>query len=345
MAAMNLTSLGLGKSIEDDLLSLAGHSLTQRTWASYRTAERMFLTYCKQNMTSNSLPINQSTLAGFVHWLIYKRGLKGASVSNYLAGIRMMHIVKGIEAPTLRSDFIQLILTGKKNQDAARRLRGEENKERQPVTPDILRLLKARLRNSPHGRKDSVTFWTIFTTLYHGAFRGGELLCKSTTHFDPAFTLLKEDIRLVSSTKSEDYIQVKIKMPKEDRDGRATVLEVYSTGNDICPVSAFQKWSRMTEKDDRKQPAFRSENGLPITTAKMNKVLSDCLAGYIPDKIKLHSFRSGAASTMATLGYTDDDIKTMGRWSSRAYEDYIKLPRVKRGKVAKSVATSLRRNT
>jgi len=338
MAAMNITALGLEPKVQEELLSLAGHSLAQRTWASYRSAESMLLRYCKANGKKIELPVGHSTVVGFVHWLIYKKGLKGATVSNYLAGIRMMHIVKGLDAPTLRSDFVQLVLTGKKNQDAADRLRGNTNPERQPVTPDILRLLKARLRESPHDKKDKIIFWTIFTLLFHGAFRGGELLCKNTTAFDPAFTLLKEDIRLCESSEQRKCIQVKIKMPKEDRDGRATILEVYETKSDICPISAFSKWEKVTARWEPRQPAFRAASGQPLTAARVNAVLKECLAGYIPHKIRVHSFRSGAASAMASLGLSDEDIKAIGRWSSRAYEDYIKLPRVKRGKVARSIA-------
>ena len=40
---------------------------------------------------------------------------------------------------------------------------------------------------------------------------------------------------------------------------------------------------------------------------------------------------------MATLGFSEKDIKTAGRWSSSAVEKYIKLPRSKRIMVAGKV--------
>jgi len=63
------------------------------------------------------------------------------------------------------------------------------------------------------------------------------------------------------------------------------------------------------------------------------------LAGYLEgadSQFTSHSFRTGAASMMGVLGYMDDDIKVIGKWSSTAFEKYVKLPRNKRKAVARS---------
>jgi hypothetical protein len=69
--------------------------------------------------------------------------------------------------------------------------------------------------------------------------------------------------------------------------------------------------------------------------------LKERLEGYVEGADKwftTHSFRTGAASMMAILGYSDSDIKAMGRWSSRAFETYIRLPRTKRIEMARDFA-------
>ena len=50
-----------------------------------------------------------------------------------------------------------------------------------------------------------------------------------------------------------------------------------------------------------------------------------------------HSFRAGIASLMGVLGYSDDQIMAIGRWSSSAFERYLKLPRTKRAQMAKEL--------
>jgi len=43
------------------------------------------------------------------------------------------------------------------------------------------------------------------------------------------------------------------------------------------------------------------------------------------------------ASMMGALGYDDEDIQAVGRWSSRAFEEYLMLPRTKRMAIAKKI--------
>ena len=41
--------------------------------------------------------------------------------------------------------------------------------------------------------------------------------------------------------------------------------------------------------------------------------------------IKSHSFRIGAATYAATVGYTEAQIQKMGRWKSGAFRKYIRI--------------------
>jgi hypothetical protein len=41
---------------------------------------------------------------------------------------------------------------------------------------------------------------------------------------------------------------------------------------------------------------------------------------------------------MGRLGFADREVKAVGRWSSRAFEGYIRLPRTKRKLVAEKLA-------
>ena len=324
-----------------DLAEAVRHSITKKTWASYKTAERMLARFMKDNGVKMELPVEEGTMLGFIHWLAYVKKNSAATIKGYLAGIRKLHIIKGIEEPKLRTEMVNMILEGRKNIEAGERLRGCRPQERQPVTPDILALIKIRLREWDAQTVDKLTVWVVCTLLFHGGFRGGELLAKSASCFDPAFTLLRGDLCLVPGRREEETesLQVRVKAPKEAKDVRAVIVDVFRTDTKLCPVRAFKKWEKITAGWEADQPAFRMGSGTPLTGPALNRILKERLAGVLDDRrILTHSFRSGAASMMGSLGCSDNDIKAVGRWGSKAFEDYVKTPRSKRIAVAKKWA-------
>ena len=82
------------------------------------------------------------------------------------------------------------------------------------------------------------------------------------------------------------------------------------------------------------------ENGTPLTGAKMNSYMSKLLDPYTDKSIgsfNTHSFRIGLASMLGSLGFSDVEVKIAGRWSSRAFEAYLKLKRTKRADVGRHI--------
>ena len=328
-----------GKQLEqgewEELDELYSYGLAKGTWSSYKTAER--LQCCEEKDIEKKLPLEENTVLAFVHWLAFRRGSKASTIDTYLSGIRQLHVERGLPTDNIRTDRVKTILKGLKNKNLAED-RKEGVEKRKPITTDILLVLKGKLAEADMNGRDQRLVWTVSSILFHGAFRVHELLCKKQSSFDPDFTLLGRDVKLVTQGGRE-VLQLKIKAPKEQKVGKDVIVDVYSTDTELCPVRAFKKWSKFRGKEEE-LPLFRFSSGIPLTGKKFNEVVRDRLKGEVEDIEKLfssHSFRAGAASMMAAIGYSDDDIKAVGRWSSRAFMEYIKLPRTQRAEIARKI--------
>jgi hypothetical protein len=65
---------------------------------------------------------------------------------------------------------------------------------RQPIAPDILRLIKARINENKLGLVDNRMLWAAAAVMFFGALSGDELLCRGAGQFDPAYALCTQDI-------------------------------------------------------------------------------------------------------------------------------------------------------
>ena len=103
----------------------------------------------------------------------------------------------------------------------------------------------------------------------------------------------------------------------------------------------YRKCSLNLTFSDQK-PAFRTEDGKAYTGKLFNEDLKALLGSVIDyttmGKISSHSFRIGIATMLGKLGFLDQDIMAIGRWSSSAFELYIRSPRAVRANTAKRMA-------
>ena len=337
----SLVSLDLPDSVRKNLATWANLGLSKQTWSSYKTAERMFLQCLKANGRKQELPVKDIDVLLFIEWLGTVRNLRASTIENYLAGLRQMHISKGIEPPEVHTKLVNQVLKGLKNKDAVEDRRNKKPR-RLAMTKSIMLLLKELIRTWEKPKHKKIMTWSICTLAYAGSFRIHELLCRTEKVFDPDFDLLWEDVTRTDMTNPRDKrrISIKLKCPKENRTGKATIVDVFETGDHLCPIKAWDKWEKMGRKGD-KTPVFAQEDGRLMTGQKLNKVLRDLLQphlGHRKGQITTHSFRAGIATMLAEKGLSDNEIKTMGRWHSRAFEDYVKKPRTKRASLARAIA-------
>lgn len=332
---------GLKPSHKKLLETAANYSLSKKSWSSYKTAEKMLRKCQEETGTSIKLPMKEKDVLLFLAWLM-ERGLQARTISTYLSGIRMLHLRCGCYVPTIRSELVKQILEGRIHIDAVSR-RLEEKPIRLPVTPTILKLIKLELKSSDLSKEDKRLLWVVATVGFAGGFRVHELLAVREAKFDPLFTLLGSDIAIKAmklNGRTVETIQIKLKSQKTDRIGVDMIVDVYESGGALCPVRACKKWMASSSQLSDSKPAFRLGSGKPLTGKKYNSYLKKLLEkhlNYEKERITSHSFRAGIATLMGQMGFADQEIQALGRWSSKAFEAYLKLPRTKRLEMARQI--------
>ena len=334
-------SLGIGKKEARELSNISNHGLSQSTWSNYATAERLLLKCSKETGKGMELPLGQAQVLVFVNWLIRERQAKHGTICSYLAGLRQLHVVAGLEGTVIRTELVNLVLAGKKHKEVLEKKRGEQKSGRLPVTLAVMKLIKATLRVSKWDTGKKLAMWAISCLAFNGAFRIHELLCREESRFDPQATLLGKDIKTVwNEAQQRETIVVWLKWPKEDKAGKGLEVEVFETGSEVCPVKALKKWcwAGVGRPD---QPAFMETENRPWTGRAFNRDLQELIGPHIDrseGSITSHSFRSGVPSMLGRAGYSDEQLQAVGRWSSRAFEHYVKLPRTRRREMAVEIS-------
>ena len=302
---------------------------------------------CQSDTNTNmDFPLDTNRVIIFIHWLFTIRKVTASTVNTYLSGLRYLHIVRGSEIPILRPPIVEQLIKGKQHIDAIRKLNNDKPK-RAPITLNVMKLIKKSIITWEAHNEDKAAVWAACTIAFAGCLRIHEILSKKLKEFDPNFTLLESDVVYKELKVGKDHIkilQIRLKSPKEDRVGVGKIVDIYQSGGPICPIRAFERWNTMRTWRHHNSPIFRLRDGSCLTGRKLNSLLKLFLSPHIDYRIgnfSSHSFRAGMATLMGTLGFGDEEIMAMGRWSSDAYLNYIKLPRTKRIEIAKRIGNSL----
>ena len=268
------------------------------------------------------MPFGVKETLTYVGWLLDSRRVQSASIENYLAGIRVAHMKAGHSVPVLRPDIVQSILRGAANKDElTKKLLGKPPRLCMTITK--MELLKCQISMSNMTLSKKRLMWLVSTLCFNGSFRIHEICSREKNTFDPTACLLWSDIKLEKMTQHDSttrVLKIHLRNPKEQKLAQGVTVELFETGNFLCPVNAYLKWKTCARVHLSKgKPAIRLDSGENYTGKEFNRDLRQLLSPYVnyqKGTISSHSFRSGLASLMATLGYSDLDIMTIGRWKS-----------------------------
>lgn len=253
------------------------------------------------------LPLTVVQVSRFVAYL-QANGLAPATIITYTSAIGYVHKLCSISDPT--SHFlVQKTLVGIRRDNP-------RCDQRLPITLPILRQLVGALKNTNSNIYEQVLLRAMFLTAFFGFFRVGEIT--SNSHG----TCLMAIHQLSFSFKKAT---ITLRKFKHNNNGRR--FDVVLKNNDetaLCPVKALKNYLKL--RGQSRGPLFCFPNLDPIGRQYFCKQLKQCLtfAGLDSKCYKSHSFRVGATCHASSLGMSDSQIRSLGRWSSNAFKVYVR---------------------
>ena len=212
-----------------------------------------------------------------------------------------------------QTHWLQRLLRGIK------RVQGSPIPSRLPITMDLMRVLQKALDLN---NADHIMLWAACCVGFFGFLRAGEFTVNST--FDPEIHLSVQDLQ-VDCLLNPSCLKIHIKCSKTDPFRSGCDIYLGKGNSDLCPLAAISSYLHV--RGEAPGPLFLFRDGRPLSrqilASKVQHILHS--AGY-SGTYSGHSFRIGAATTAAACGVPDHLIKTLGRWSSDAYQVYIRTP-------------------
>ena len=174
-----------------------------------------------------------------------------------------MDIAEG-EADPFQLPFHRLhyTLAGIKRAEAER---GGSQRERQQITPSILRKMKA-IWDKSSSSPDTIMSWAASCLGFFGFLRSEEMTTPSDSGYDSAVHLSFADIA-VDNPRSPSIMCVSIKQSKTGPFRKGINLYIGKTSTDLCPVLAMLNY--LLVRGRKQGPLFLFKNGQFLTRDRL----------------------------------------------------------------------------
>ena len=283
-------------------------SLAPSTWAQYNRTWGRYQEFANKVLLSPPvLPIPPVNILLFLAYL-HKMDLTVSTLRSAGSAISYQHKMRGIPDP-MEAYVVKKLFLGLAS--------GEDNGDiRLPITRELLRKMVLAIPSMGFAQYKVILLQALFLTLFHGFLRIGE----ATSSPSASTPIQHSDISITNNA-----VTIVLRSFKHSKKPHRIDISGEMEGS-ICPVQALQRYVNL--RGASPGPLFMTQADRPYLTtmarADLRSVLNFC--DLDTGRYKSHSFRIGAASDAAQRGFSDAQIRLMGRWHSDAFRQYIRLP-------------------
>ncbi len=233
---------------------------------------------------------------------LYLQGKSAASIATILSSIGYFHKLLDFPDPTKHFLVCKLLKSIRKHRPSS--------DVRLPVTKALLKTFVLSLRYLSLSSYKVTLFSTMFVIAFNAFLRPSEM-CKSVHN------LQFSDMALTARKCVLTFRSFKHHL------GTPVNITLCSQRSSLCPVAFLHRF--VQARGSRPGPLFCLPDGKPVSYAAFRQTLQWTLAVCsVSGKFTPHSFRIGAATHVASLGYPDQLIQRLGRWRSSAWISYVR---------------------
>ena len=317
-------------SLEDQCREFLIKGLASSTRNSYASGQRKFYDFCHQlgkiHSSGSPCPADEWTLCLFATFLA--RSVQHTTIKVYLSAVRSLHIEQGFADPLLNCLRLQRVLRGIK------RSQGGPSTSRLPITDHIMLVIFKSLDLSI---PDHCMFWAACNLAYFGFLRSAEFTVPNLSSFSLDTHLGVPDIAF-DSVVAPTCLRVRIKASKTDPFRKGCFLHIGRGSYPLCAIRALVAY--LAIRGGAQGPLFLLCDGRPLSRVLLTDWLRRILSSSgVQGNFSSHSFRIDAATVAARNGVPDHLIQALGRWSSNAYQLYIRNPTESLATLSKQLAS------
>lgn len=307
------------KYLESVAQTLTDKALSPSTHKIYERALQQYSNFVKNHFQGASvLPSCTQHVILFIA-KCFEDNLAASTVLTYISALSYFHKINNMTDST-NNFVVKKCLQGyQKSKNSC--------DSRRPITYGILKKLISSLAFTANSHFLRILLKAMYLLAFHALLRVGEFTAKTANSGNPILKAHDVTFKFDSNNLIPIGFELSLSGYKHSQ-GKITTLYIPKNETDLlnCPVHAL--WMYFKLREPKNGPIFTFMDGAPVTRSffayQLN--LSLCWSGCNTKLYKSHSFRIGKATMAAAQGISDEVISRMGRWSSSAVKNYIRIP-------------------